>query len=551
MNDTDPSGSAMDSIAADFKERMEGSAAVMDFLMDFVKTGQGGTFENPYFASKREKSLSRIHDVLRGRLMERLAPKSAAIRDRLSVWAGDARAESLTVYLTGLFPRMPDEDRDELEDKVVAAFGAIRPEGAPCFMTWIVSKGEPSKHTYVTAWMEARRGDALPPIPWDPVPDADMRHLSAVDGLLELLRCQRWEMLADSLGNPEWLHLLADLWLGEKIAEQDQALALDGRHRIIVNENEYGRSPKEMSGMVWATGQGIKTELDCGGKTGIFFMPPGARLIKNAHRGNPHQESLPLKVPGPLDDDPLPLMMAHGDREMMPAMSAKIMLLAFNALMQEGSKRILRTTPRLLTKELNPDARVVASHYEPVMKGIRTLHSLSVVLPHCGWKAFPILVGEIPFRDLRPSEYDDDLNLMINPLLMEAMSKGNAGTRYAGHFLYNLTGVMKLPVQRPGLLRHYLRAAATWNAKRNRGGPTLVDEKTETWALITNAMTASAVEGTRHQSKSESINRTIKDLEALASDKYGLVVKKQIDKERIVLAMPADLEEAWRSVRKT
>ena len=68
MNDTDPNESAMDLIAADLKERMEGSAAVMDFLV----SGQDGTFENPYFANKRTKSLSRIHDVLRGRLAERL-----------------------------------------------------------------------------------------------------------------------------------------------------------------------------------------------------------------------------------------------------------------------------------------------------------------------------------------------------------------------------------------------------------------------------------------------------------------------------------------------
>jgi hypothetical protein len=306
-----------------------------------------------------------------------------------------------------------------------------------------------------------------------------------------------------------------------------------------------------MSGIAWTVGgPGIKTDLDGGGKAGIFFMPPGARLMKNAHKGNPHQESLPMEVPGLNHDAPLPLMMAHGDREMMPAMSAKIMLLAMNALMQEGSKTIMRTTPRELTKELNPGVRTVATHYDSVMKGIRMLFNLSVVLPHCGWKAFPILVGEIPIRDLRPAEYNDELNLMINPLLMEAMTKGNAKTSYAGYFLYNLTGVMKLPVQRPGLIRHYLRAAATWNAARNKGGRIELNEKTETWALIANTMTASAVEGKRHQSKSESIKRTISDVEELANE-YKLVVAKQIDKERIILTMPADLEEAWRSVRKT
>jgi hypothetical protein len=559
MNTTDPDKALMDSIAADLKESAEGSAAVMDF----ARSGQEGTFENPYFSKRREQSLSKIHDVLRGRLVERLSTKPEVIQDRLSAWAKDARAESLSEYLTGIFPKLSELDYKDLENEVVAAFKAIGSEEAPCFATWIVSKGEPSDpNTCVTAWMEARRGDALPPIPegkifrggplaWD---GNDMLHLPAVDGLLELFQCLRWEMLAGSLWNPEWLHLLADWWLNDKIKEEEKrleedkaALALDGRHRTMVNENEYGQSPKEISGMAWTTGPGIKTELDCGGKTGIFIMPPGARLLKDAHKGKPHQDSLPIAVPGPLDDAPLPLMMAHGDKEMMPAMSAKIMLLAFNALMQEGSKRILRTTPRLLTKELNPDARVVASHYDSVMKGIRMLSSLSVVLPHCGWKAFRILVSEIPIRDLRPSEYDDDLNLMINPFLMEAMTKGNAGTSYAGHFLYNLTGVMKLPVSKPGLLRHYLRAVSTWNAARNRAGRIELNEKTETWALIANTMTTAAVEGSR-QRKSESIAHTIKDLKELADRE--MVVAKRIDKERVILTMPADLEEAWQRFTK-
>jgi hypothetical protein len=137
---------------------------------------------------------------------------------------------------------------------------------------------------------------------------------------------------------------------------------------------------------------------------------------------------------------------------------------------------------------------------------------------------------------------------MINPLLMDAMTKRNKGTSYAGHFLYNFTGVMKLDVRRPALIRHYLRAAAAWNAARNRKGPILVDEKTETWAAIANTLTASAVEGNRHQSKSESIKRTISDVEELAN-KYKLVIPRRVDKERIVLEIPEDLEDAYQSIR--
>jgi hypothetical protein len=563
MNDTDPNDSAMDTTIADLKEFMGGSAAVMDF----IRNGKEGTFENPYLSKRREQSLSRIHEVMRGFMLEKLSGQPATIRDRLSVWAEDARAESLTEYLVGLFPKLSDADHRKLEDKVVAAYKAIGGPEYPSFASWTVLASEPGERdTCVTAWMEARRCDALPPIPegeiirggppaWETLPGYSNRHLCAVDGLLELFQCLRWETLACSLENPEWLHLLANWWLVEKVEEEEKrlekekaALALDGRHRIILNGNEYGHSPKEISGMAWATGQGIKTELDCGGKTGIFFMPPGARLMKNAHKGKPHQDSLPMTVPGPFDDASLPLIMAHGDREMMPAVSAKLLLLATNVLMPQGSKHILKATLKQLATELNPGARLMPTHYESVMKGIRALSGLSVVLSYTDWQAYQIILSEIPIRELRPEEYDEEISLMINPLLMDAMTKRNKGTSYAGHFLYNLTGVMKLDVRRPALIRHYLRAAAAWNAARNRKGPILVDEKTETWALITNTMTASAVEGKRHQSKSESIKRTISDVEELAN-KYKLVIPRKVDKERIVLEIPEDLEDAYQSIR--
>jgi hypothetical protein len=206
-------------------------------------------------------------------------------------------------------------------------------------------------------------------------------------------------------------------------------------------------------------------------------------------------------------------------------------------------------TPRQLTKELNPSAKKIkASHYDSVMKGIRMLSGLSVVLPHANWKAFQILISEIPIRDLTPSEYDDSLSLMINPLLMEAMTSGNTGTSYAGFFLYNLTGVMELPVVNPRLLRHYLRVAASWNAARVGGGVKELNEKTETWAMIANTMAPSAIDGERRR-KSDSIKHTIEDLRELAD--RGLVDAKQIDKERIILAAPADLEEAYRKHTRT
>ena len=531
MNDTDPNASVMDSIAADLKERMEGSAALMDFLV----SGQDGTFENPYFANKREKSLSRIHEVLRGRLMERLDTKSPAIRDRLSAWAEDAHVESLTKYLTGLLPRMHDENRDELEDKVVAAFSAIGSGRAPCFMTWIVSKGEPSKHTYVTAWMEARRGDALPPIPWDPVPDADMRHLSAVDGLLELLQCERWEMLADSLGNPEWLHLLAGWWLSEKIAEEEKkrldqeagSMRLCNVRRPTSGGSEIGRVAKPYAAFSWAFG-GQGETVTIGEAFDIdVIVPRGASLLNCISGSRPYQALLPLSDDTP-ENQPEPehlfALLASQHKEMLPIVTGKLALIIMDACRRNTrGNGIIQTTLQEITRLINPgdDRRLRLTHYQTTLRALQSINGVRVVIPG-DYVTYPVFDCPLPLREARPEEYDSPIFLGMARGFQSAIERRKDGL-FRGDFIFDMTKMLRL--KKASRLRAAIAASAEWNKLRPAAGskPPVIKTTLEDWGLRVNAFRASSLramagDSKARRKKSEDLKEIESDLEALEGD---------------------------------
>jgi hypothetical protein len=364
-----------------------------------------------------------------------------------------------------------------------------------------------------------------------------------------MLAAQQWRMLAMTMGSPGWLLMLAQLWITDRAEEElsrrelhSSAHDLSTRTRILVGDHEFGRSPKEMSAMAWATGgQGVRHENE----TGMMFMlPPGSSLLTRNDHGRPHQDFLPFMDQDP-DRSSLPITMAHAHREVMPVTSTKLMLLTLNFLLTAKSPRAMKTTLRELTKEVNPGARIVRSHYETVADALQTLDGLSVVLPNHNWVSYRIFDLPTPVRTPKPEDYDSDLLMGISSAFLEAVRSSHAGSSYSGYFLYSLTGAMGLPANRPALMRHYLRASSWWNAERVKGGSPSVNIETERWAIITNTMTLSAVEGRRDQ-KSRSITNTIKDLQELADRK--LVVAKRIDKKRIILEIPENLEAAYKQI---
>lgn len=567
MNTTDPDKTLVDFIAADLKELAEGSAAVIDFS----RSGQEGTFENPYFSKRRDQSLSRIHDVLRGRLMERLSVKPDVIQDRLSAWAKDARAESLAEYLTGIFPKLRKPDYEDLENEVVAAFKVFGSEGAPCFATWIVSKGEPSDpNTYVTAWMEARRGDALPPIPkgkifrggppaWDPLPGHDMLHLSAVDGLLELFQCLRWEMLAGSLGNPEWLHLLADWWLSDKIEEEEKRLEqetgsmlLSAVRRITSEGSEIGMVAKPLAAFSWAFG-GQGETVTIGEAFDIdVIVPRGASLLNCISGSRPFQALLPLSDDTP-ENQPEPehlfALLASQHKEMMPIITGKLALIIMDACRRNTrGNGMIQTTLQEITRLINPDSeRLRLSHYQTTLRALHSINGVRVVIPG-EYVTYPVFDCPLPFREARPEEYDSPIFLGMARGFQSAIDRRKDGL-FRGDFIFDMTKMMRL--KKASQFRAGIAAYAEWNKIRANSGRKLPVIKTtlEDWGLRSNAFSTGALramagDSKARKKKSEDMKEIESDLKELDGDKMLRIVVMHPKKGLELESMPY-LEEAY------
>jgi len=567
MNTTDPDKALMDSIAADLKESAEGSAAVMDF----ARSGQEGTFENPYFSKRREQSLSRIHDVLRGRLMERLSTKPEVIQDRLSAWAKDARAESLYEYLTGIFPKLSEPDYKDLENEVVAAFKVLGSEGAPCCASWTVLGSEPGERdTCVTAWMEARRGDALPPFPegkisrggppaWETLPGYNNRHLSAVDGLLELLHCLRWEMLAGSLGNPEWLHLLADWWLAEKMEEEEKRLnqeagsmLLSNVRRITSGGSEIGQVAKPYAAFSWAFGgQGETVRIGEAFDIDVI-VPRGASLLNGISGPHPYQALLPLSDDTP-ENQPEPehlfALLASQHKEMLPIITGKLALIIMDACRRNTrGNGIIQTTLQEITRLINPDSeRLRLSHYQTTLRALHSINGVRVVIPG-EYVTYPVFDCPLPIREARPEEYDSPIFLGMARGFQSAIDRRKDGL-FRGEFIFDMTKMMRL--KKASQFRAGIAAYAEWNKIRANAGRKLPVIKTtmEDWgrranAFSTGALRAMAGDSKARKKKSEDMKEIESDLKELDGDKMLRIVVMHPKKGLELESMPY-LEEAY------
>ena len=128
----------------------------------------------------------------------------------------------------------------------------------------------------------------------------------------------------------------------------------------------------------------------------------------------------------------------------------------------------------------------------------------------------------------------------------------------------NLDGAMRLPTKRPATLRHYIRAAAHWNAAFKPGGafdpgklPTYTAQK---WASMTNSIPPAAVayllaDGKRKRTTSTGAAQWSKDRKAMLDDldflhAEGLVVVEKVGKDGLRLLPPAVHQEAWALARK-
>jgi hypothetical protein len=567
-----PEKPAGDSLTSDQHEFLAGSRAVMDA----IRNGQEGRIENPYLSTRREQNLSRIHETLRSRLIERLSTKSDAIQKRLSAWAEDARAEAVGDYLNSILPTLNAEDYAELEDKVVAAYRAVGSGGndniAPYCESWMVLGSEPGERdTFVTAWLEARRSDELPPRLWKPAElnGYAMRHLPAVDGIAGLFTIIQWNGLAQGLGNPEWLHLLADWWLADKVKEEEKRLdqesgsmLLSQVRRITVGGSEIGRVTKPLAGLSWAFGgQGETETVRIGEAFDIdVILPRSAGLLREREQ---YQSLLPLSDGTPenqSEPDHLFALLASQNREMLPIVTGKLALLIMDACRRNTrGNGAIETTLSEITSFINPKPpgpdgkkhRLKLSHYQTTLRALQSMNGIRVVIPG-EYVTYSVFDCALPFREARPEEYDSSIFLGLARSFQSAIDRRKDGI-FRGEFIFDMTKIMAL--KKASQLRAGIAAYAEWNKLRPNAGsePPVIKTTVERWGLRINAFSAGALramagDSSARRKKSEDMKEIESDLMKLEGDKMLSILEMHPKKGLKLQSMPY-LEEAYREAR--
>ena len=534
-----------------------------------------------------------------------------AVATRLSEWAREARIENLAEWLAekGWDAIAGNQTLCEaIEGALVEDWNARKRR--PAFVPFFVNHEErieamvaqyQADGTIIApeaklgaAFLGIARGEDLPEV------DAEWTAVAALEGLRALLERRQWHHIASILPTPDpllpraewkaetdrqaiyfpiWLQALADPWMVERaLAEadrqkrQEEAAELAAAPAVHVNARKYGRLPKVTAGLSWAFGgPGVRlTTVTLDGKTyapapdlaivpRTALVPAAYALLPADHAKKPHQTLLPIDLAGGEDAPPLPVAIADATQYALAPAAGKIGLLVLAAAHAAGGK-LARTTLRELTQSINPDARLVRSHFETVARALWQLDGLRLVLPD--GMAYRVFETPVPWRDITTAEYDSPLFVGLTRTFERTLAAIHdfAGASYRGDFLFSLSGAMRLPTKRPGLVRQYIRAAAFWNSYWRPGSsgepdPSRVPEvETERWAAMTNYLSPTAAEYLRSKGQGDrsrlahSIRDTMDDAKALAEQ--GLVTIGRLDRKAVRLLPPPEYIEAWHESRK-
>lgn len=406
-----------------------------------------------------------------------------------------------------------------------------------------------------------------------------------VDALRLVLREHIWINVPPSsppvLAPADWIRRIALGWLearAKKEAERAErkagASVLAASSRAMIGGRDYQRLPKVTAGLSWALGgSGIempRIDVDhrifvpvpditvsarpvcLHGAEPMALVPAGYAVLPAEHARIPHQTILPVDLEGAEDSPPLALAVATASQYVISAPAGKlgIRILAAAHASRTG---LHKTTLRELARDINPGARLVYSHYESVARGLVQLDRLRLLLPN-GW-AYRVFDCALQFRRvLCPVDYDTEIYVGMSKSFDRNLAdlQQRLGRSYRGEFLFDLSGAMALPTNRPGVLRQYVRATATWNAYWEYGTNGKPDIRkipqveTARWAAMTNYLPPAAVDhmrgrnddGGARSSFSRAITAVLDDLEFLASREGGRLVNIDKANRKIVRVLP-------------
>jgi len=331
---------------------------------------------------------------------------------------------------------------------------------------------------------------------------------------------------------------------------------------------DYSKMPKATAGISWAFG-GAAVEVD--GEqyaqtptvSERMLLPRAWPLLPAGQQIKPHQTVLALATE---DTKGEVLAIAVTDATKYGAITTAGSKIALCTLASEGARygKVVKATAEEFARYINPKAkRIQRRELEGTAVGFTELDALFVFLSD--WTKVRFFDARIPVtvaKVTREMELAVGLNTVFRDLV-KTLFKGK-GNPYSGYFLLNLSGTMRLPNSRPSLMRHYVRAAAGWNAAfKGAGGAFdkahLKHLSTDEWAAITNTYQLGVVEyltatgqdkkklrGRRHKLSTER-KRLLSDFEYLEAD--GLVVIEKVGK-RYGLLPPETYHEAKADVGK-
>lgn len=420
---------------------------------------------------------------------------------------------------------------------------------------------------------------------------SEVEVFTGLDALKLVLRERIWSHIpsvtSGGAASGDWLRQMALGWLTERaeretrrLTRKSEAVVLAARPRAMIGGHDYHLLPKVTAGLSWALGgPGIEMpridvdrrifvpvpnitvsarQVCLHGEKPMALVPAGFAALPAEHARIPHQTILPVDLEGAEDSPPLALAVAAASQYVISAPAGKlgIRILAAAHASRNG---LHKTTLRELAREINPGARLVYSHYESVARGLVQLDKLRLLLPN-GWAYRVFDCALPPWRVLSPVDYDTEIYVGMSKTFDRNLAdiQQRLGRSYRGDFLFDLSGAMALPTNRPGVLRQYVRAAATWNAYwvyGTNGKPDIrkiPQIETARWAALTNYLPPAAVnhvrgrnDGGARSSYSRAITAMLEDLEFLASNEGGQLVKiDRAGRKDIRLLPPAEYVEA-------
>ncbi len=370
---------------------------------------------------------------------------------------------------------------------------------------------------------------------------------------------EKADFSADSSRTPYLVLLARVLWRDRLAPAIECEQAPQARvPRVMVGGDEYAKLPRSTSGASWAfggTGEVVKIDGDDYAEAPALvsrWVPKTVAIIREEDHKLAHQLSLSI------DREELPLVVAATSSAgyVLPPIAGKLLVW----MMATSSDAFVKTDLGTLARTLDPKADSVRSRdIERLAEGLRCLEALRLVLPDA--TSVRILDIRRP-DDPAKAAAEQTVGWAFGPAFADAVLNRSEDPRLRklhGWLLLNLSGAMRLPLTRPTLLRHYVRAGALWNDSRDP--KTQCFERAflraytpEEWGVLTNSMTQGTIDYLQskdarlRRKMSEDVRRTEKDLQDLEG--LGLIRLEKSGRKELLILPPAPLLEAYRAHRR-